>query len=109
FKIENFNIPHAQFLIDKLTFEQKFRFLKKQNVFRKNEHEDIAKFQMERNGIFHSLEIDMLEGIVGSDKEWEKIHNISKKAFNSVYKAFNRENNREWVDWPKTESTDIEF
>ena len=102
FRIENFNLPQAKLLIDKLTFEEKYTFLKKQGIFKGEESEHIDKFQKQRNILFHGKHgIDWMEGIVGAEGNWETLHTIAKNASASVYKAFERENAKEWKPWPQ--------
>ena len=100
FRIENFDLAQAKFLSDKLTFSEKYNFLKQQGIFKKEEINHINKFQNQRNRLFHGRHgIAAMKGIVGAETIWENLHTTAKNASTSVYKAFLRENKKEWSPW----------
>jgi hypothetical protein len=83
-----------------LAFEQKYSFLKKQNIFNRKETEFISKFQNERNNLFHGENMTemFLKGFSEeAETNWETLHKIATDAFNSAYHAFDRENKRDII------------
>jgi len=80
----------ADLLVNKLTFEEKYKFLKKLGTFTYEERKIIKEFQEQRNKIFHyGLEGKIFTLLYKADEK-EKLAKLSIDSSNAVYNAFMR-------------------
>ncbi len=78
----------AEFLMEKLEFEEKWKYLKNAGLFTDKEKEQITRFQNQRNELFH---VTLFSSPKFHDpKERKELTELAKNAFYIVVNAYVR-------------------